>query len=211
MIKLSFLVVSFILVIFITENFYLDNDISRTNLISYIPIFDKLNCTFDKNKLLGNMDVESLPYEFNAFNLSMNASDFSVFINKISLGGSSEPPGCKSTESLALVIPYKNRFDNLNTFLYNMHPFLQRQQLKYTIFVVEQSNEQLFNKGVLMNAAFLEIVDKKSSVSSVLFKNKKFDCVLYHDVDLIPTGISLFFIQDNFNFTLVREMLSDYS
>lgn len=197
MIKLSFLVVSFIVVIFITENFYLDND------ISYIPLFDKLNCTFDENKLLGNMDVESLPYEFNAFNLSMNASDFSVFINKISLGGSSEPPGCKSKESLALVIPYKNRFDNLNTFLYNMHPFLQRQQLKYTIFVVEQSNEQLFNKGVLMNAAFLEIVDKKSSVSSVLFRNKKFDCVLYHDVDLIPTGISLFFI---FNFEKVRDV-----
>jgi hypothetical protein len=189
MIKLSVLVVSFVVVIFITESLYLDNDISRTNLISYIPLFDKLNCTLDESKLLGNVAVESLPYEFNAFNLSMNASDFSVFINEISSGGSSEPPGCKSKESLALVIPYKNRFDNLNTFLYNMHPFLQRQQLKYTIFVVEQSNEQLFNKGVLMNAAFLEIVDKKSSVSSVLFRNKKFDCVLYHDVDLIPTGI----------------------
>ena len=38
-----------------------------------------------------------------------------------------------------------------------MHPFLQRQELGYTIFVVEQQNDQLFNKGILMNAAFKEI------------------------------------------------------
>ncbi len=60
-----------------------------------------------------------------------------------------------------------------------MHPFLQRQELGYTIFVVEQQNDQLFNKGILMNAAFKEINKN--------FLNE-FDCILFHDVDLIPSG-----------------------
>ena len=30
-----------------------------------------------------------------------------------------------------------------------MHPFLRRQELEYQIFVAEQSNNQLFNKGKL--------------------------------------------------------------
>jgi hypothetical protein len=60
-----------------------------------------------------------------------------------------------------------------------MHPFLQRQELGYTIFVVEQQNDQLFNKGILMNAAFKEINRN--------FLNE-FDCILFHDVDLIPSG-----------------------
>ena len=186
MIKPTFLVVSIIVVFFITENLmYLENETISSNLISYIPR-KILNCTFNIHKLMGNMVVEYPPPQFDSFNTNLSASDFIVFTKTIGLGGSSEPSDCDSKENLALIIPYKNRHENLNQFLYNMHPFLQRQELKYTIFVVEQSNEQLFNKGVLMNAAFLEIIDKKSSISSVLFKNTKFDCVLYHDVDLIP-------------------------
>ena len=61
-----------------------------------------------------------------------------------------------------------------------MHPFLQRQELNYTIFVVEQTNSGIFNKGILMNAAFNEILVKNNF-------NNQFDCVIYHDVDMLPT------------------------
>ena len=60
-----------------------------------------------------------------------------------------------------------------------MHPFLQRQELGYTIFVVEQTGDQLFNKGILMNTAFKEI--KKNY-------DNQFECILFHDIDLIPSG-----------------------
>ena len=63
-----------------------------------------------------------------------------------------------------------------------MHPMLQRQQIEYTIFVVEQTGNDRFNKGILMNAAFQLFFQKKIS-------RRIFDCVLYHDVDLIPEGI----------------------
>lgn len=61
-----------------------------------------------------------------------------------------------------------------------MHPFLQRQELAYTVFVVEQSNDELFNKGIIMNAAFNLIFEGNSS--------KEYDCIIYHDVDMIPSG-----------------------
>ncbi|CAG7818397.1 unnamed protein product [Allacma fusca] len=53
---------------------------------------------------------------------------------------------------------------------------LRRQQLEYQIFVVEQFGNYTFNKGVLMNAGFLLAFNISSS----------FDCVVFHDVDLIP-------------------------
>ena len=85
---------------------------------------------------------------------------------------------------MVYLTPYQ---DNLYIFLYNMHPYLQRQQLKYTIFLVEQINDSPFNKGILNNAAFNEIILNKNS----FFKSDNdyfdYDCVMYHDVDLLPT------------------------
>ena len=109
------------------------------------------------------------------------------------VGGKWKPLNCIARHKVAIVIPYKNRLKNLNFFLYHMHPFLQRQELEYQIFVVEQANDQLFNKGVLMNSGFLEIMSLNKN--GLLNKAKssefhfKFDCVIFHDVDLLPEGI----------------------
>lgn len=61
-----------------------------------------------------------------------------------------------------------------------MHPFLQRQQLEYTIFLVEQMYDDAFNKGILMNAAFQQIFEQKIANS--------YDCLFFHDIDLLPIG-----------------------
>lgn len=100
------------------------------------------------------------------------------FLKHLQIGGRFRPQYCLARHRVAFVIPYKNRLKNLNQFLLNMHPFLQRQEISYNLFVVEQANDQLFNKGILMNAAFKEI--KKN------YPNE-FDCILFHDVDLIPS------------------------
>lgn len=110
------------------------------------------------------------------------------FIDEIKIGGSWEPSFCQSQHRIALIVPYMNREKNLNTFIYNIHAYLQRHLLNYTIFVVEQVNSELFNKGVLMNAAFLEIFDKVSERSRQELRDYIFDCLVYHDVDLLPTG-----------------------
>lgn len=59
----------------------------------------------------------------------------------VELGGSYKPVDCNPNQAIALVVPYRNRDHQLNIFLCYIHPFLQRQQLDYTIFVVEQTGD----------------------------------------------------------------------
>ena len=53
-------------------------------------------------------------------------------------GGSWRPRNCTSRHRIAVVVPYRDRDRHLRVFLRYMHPFLQRQLLDYTIYVVEQ-------------------------------------------------------------------------
>jgi hypothetical protein len=53
-------------------------------------------------------------------------------------GGLYKPPDCRSRHKVAIVIPYRNREKHLKIFLNNMHPFLQKQQLEYGIYIVDQ-------------------------------------------------------------------------
>jgi hypothetical protein len=55
-------------------------------------------------------------------------------------GGMYEPEECQSKHKVAIVVPYRNRSEHLPVFLRYLHPFLQRQQLSYSIIVVEQSS-----------------------------------------------------------------------
>ena len=56
-----------------------------------------------------------------------------------------------------------------------MHPILQRQQLGYQIFVVEQAGNDAFNRAALMNVGYAEASERAA-----------FDCFVFHDVDLVP-------------------------
>ncbi|CAK5038923.1 unnamed protein product [Meloidogyne enterolobii] len=72
-------------------------------------------------------------------------------------GGHWRPKECKSRQKVAIVVPYRNREPHLRTFLHNIHRFLQKQQLDYAIFVVEQTGDFAFNKGRLTNIGVLEV------------------------------------------------------
>ena len=74
-------------------------------------------------------------------------------------------------------MPYRNRETNLKIFLRHMHPFLIKQQLDYGIYLIEPIQNITFNRGLLMNIGFLE---------SLKLTSNKWDCFVFHDVDLIP-------------------------
>ncbi len=57
----------------------------------------------------------------------------------------------------------------------NLHPFLNRQNAYYGIYIVEPVSELLFNKGLSMNVGFIEAS-----------KEDDYDCFIFHDVDLLP-------------------------
>ncbi|XP_059145781.1 beta-1,4-N-acetylgalactosaminyltransferase bre-4-like [Physella acuta] len=90
-------------------------------------------------------------------------------------GGHFIPPHCRSQHRVAIIVPFRERQIHLKIFLRHMHPFLQRQNLEYGIFVVEQAEGQLFNRAILMNIGFVESL-----------KLRDYDCFVFHDVDLLP-------------------------
>lgn len=53
------------------------------------------------------------------------------------MGGSYSPPHCQARQKTAVIIPYRNRWDHLHVLLYNLIPFLVRQMIEFTIFVIE--------------------------------------------------------------------------
>ncbi|KAH8020744.1 hypothetical protein HPB51_003316 [Rhipicephalus microplus] len=85
------------------------------------------------------------------------------------------PTDCTARHRVAILVPYRDREDHLRVFLYNMHQMLPRQQIDYTIFVIEQAGQGKFNRAKLFNVGYLEAL--------ALYD---YQCFIFHDVDLIP-------------------------
>ncbi|XP_052810591.1 uncharacterized protein LOC128238574 isoform X2 [Mya arenaria] len=96
-------------------------------------------------------------------------------LTSLSPGGKSRPTGCTARTRVAIVIPYRDREIHLKIFLNNIHPFLQRQQLDYGIYIVEMAANTTFNRALLMNIGYMEAL-----------REYDYDCFIFHDVDLIP-------------------------
>ncbi|XP_075464018.1 beta-1,4-galactosyltransferase 3 isoform X1 [Ascaphus truei] len=90
-------------------------------------------------------------------------------------GGQYRPPNCESRYRTAVIIPHRNRETHLRHLLYYLHPFLQRQQLHYGIYVIQQSGNSTFNRAKLLNVGVKEAL-----------RDEDWDCLFLHDVDLIP-------------------------
>jgi len=74
----------------------------------------------------------------NVSNRSPSYDELERLNDDLEVGGVWRPRTCRSRDRVALVVPYRDRETHLRTFLYNIHPFLQKQQLHYGIYVVEQ-------------------------------------------------------------------------
>ncbi|TNN79419.1 Beta-1,4-galactosyltransferase 4 [Liparis tanakae] len=58
--------------------------------------------------------------------------------NKGVAEGEYEPSDCTARQSVAVLIPHRSRERHLLYLLNHLHPFLQRQQLHYAIYVIQQ-------------------------------------------------------------------------
>ncbi|XP_012935857.2 beta-N-acetyl-D-glucosaminide beta-1,4-N-acetylglucosaminyl-transferase, partial [Aplysia californica] len=97
-------------------------------------------------------------------------------------GGSHRPQSCRSAERLAIIIPYRNRFEHLHILLNTLIPLLVRQLADFRIFVIDQDMPTTFNRGMLFNVGFLEAE-----------KIDNFDCFIFHDVDMLPLNDHCFY------------------
>lgn len=104
------------------------------------------------------------------------------------------------------------RLKNLKIFLNNMHVYLVGHNVSYGVYLVEPIDGLKFNRGLLMNAGFLEVLKE----SSLMFNGAKnlssstketnstsstaisyWDCFVFHDVDMIPENNLLQYTCDN--------------
>ena len=96
-------------------------------------------------------------------------------VTGIKEGGWWQPEGCTVEHSLAIVIPFRNREAHLLIFLQHIHPYLQRQKLAHTIYVVDQVDKLPFNRAMLFNVGYREAMAERN-----------YTCLSFHDVDNIP-------------------------
>ncbi|XP_018414157.1 PREDICTED: beta-1,4-galactosyltransferase 1-like [Nanorana parkeri] len=102
------------------------------------------------------------------------------------LGGHSKPENCTALQKIAIVIPFRNREPHLHIWLYNMHPFLQKQQADYAIYVVEQHGESKFNRAKLMNVGYSEAIQEYD-----------YNCFIFSDVDIPMDQRNLYRCSEN--------------
>ncbi|XP_057655176.1 xylosylprotein 4-beta-galactosyltransferase isoform X1 [Diorhabda carinulata] len=85
-----------------------------------------------------------------------------------------------SMHKLAILVPYKERFEELMEFAPYMYNFLNRQKVNFDIIILNQVDQYRFNRASLINAGFLEV-------------RANYDYIAMHDVDLLPLNPQLLY------------------
>jgi hypothetical protein len=86
-------------------------------------------------------------------------------------------PLLKENHKLGIIVPYRNRPEQLETFLLHMTEYLKDVDFRYEIFVINQDNAKQFNRGMLLNIGYTY------AVKSVC------DYIVFHDVDMLPVDV----------------------
>ncbi|XP_021547051.1 beta-1,4-galactosyltransferase 1 isoform X1 [Neomonachus schauinslandi] len=126
-----------------------------------------LACPEESPLLVGPMVIE--------FNMPVDLKLVEKQNPEVKVGGRYAPKNCISPHKVAIIIPFRNRQEHLKYWLYYLHPILQRQQLDYGIYVINQAGETMFNRAKLLNIGFQEAL-----------KDYDYNCFVFSDVDLIP-------------------------
>ncbi|XP_004712423.1 beta-1,4-galactosyltransferase 1 isoform X1 [Echinops telfairi] len=124
-------------------------------------------CPEESPLLVGPMMIE--------FNMPVDLDRVARQNPKVKVGGRYAPTDCVSPHKVAVIIPFRNRQEHLRYWLYYLHPILQRQQLDYGIYVINQDGDSMFNRAKLLNVGFKEAL-----------KDYDYNCFVFSDVDLIP-------------------------
>lgn len=83
-----------------------------------------------------------------------------------------------SKHKLAVLVPFRDRFDELLQFVPYMNKFLNDQQVNHHIFILNQIDTYRFNRASLINIGYL-------------YTKNDYDYIAMHDVDLLPLNRNL--------------------
>lgn len=83
-----------------------------------------------------------------------------------------------SNHKLAVLVPFRDRFEELLEFAPHLHSFLTEQRIDHDIFILNQVDTYRFNRASLINVGYLET-------------KANYDYIAMHDVDLLPLNKNL--------------------
>ncbi|XP_029961711.1 beta-1,4-galactosyltransferase 1 [Salarias fasciatus] len=109
------------------------------------------------------------------FNMPVSLDKVKKDNPRVEVGGRSRPSDCVALQKVAIIIPFRKREEHLKYWLYYLHPILQRQQLDYGVYVINQDGDEIFNRAKLLNVGYTEAL-----------KEYDYNCFVFSDVDLIP-------------------------
>lgn len=78
---------------------------------------------------------------------------------------------------LGVIVPYRNRANQLGEFRIKVAHYLKKNHINHNIFIIEQDNAKLFNRGMLLNIGFKYALENEC------------DYVVFHDIDMIPIDV----------------------
>ncbi|KAM4710108.1 beta-1,4-galactosyltransferase 1 [Discoglossus pictus] len=125
-----------------------------------------LDCS-ETSLLVGPLRIE--------FSISVDLDIVRMTNPNVRNGGRYRPTECIAQQKVAIVIPFRKREEHLKYWLYYLHPILQRQQLDYGVYVVNQDGDSIFNRAKLLNIGYVESLNEYD-----------YNCFVFSDVDLIP-------------------------
>ncbi|XP_064630880.1 beta-1,4-galactosyltransferase 7-like [Lineus longissimus] len=79
---------------------------------------------------------------------------------------------------LAIIVPFRDRFDELLEFVPHMQKYLTKKKVRHKIYVINQQDSFRFNRASLINIGHLE-------------SRGECDYIAMHDVDLLPLNYDL--------------------
>lgn len=79
---------------------------------------------------------------------------------------------------LAVIVPFRDRFEELLQFAPHIHNFLNSQKIRHIIYIINQVDKLRFNRASLINVGHL-------------ISRKECDYLAMHDVDLLPLNPQL--------------------
>ena len=99
---------------------------------------------------------------------------------------------CRVRQSVAIVVPFRDRFQQIEAFTFFMHKFLQKQHREYCIILSEQVDKGQFNRAKLMNTGYEFAMNHHpfwnddQNTPTKYYNDIKPDCFIFHDIDLLP-------------------------
>ncbi|KAL3320664.1 UDP-Gal betaGlcNAc beta 1,4- galactosyltransferase, polypeptide 4 [Cichlidogyrus casuarinus] len=109
------------------------------------------------------------------------------------------PKNCE-TDKVLVLVPYRDRSENILYFLYYMHLFLQSKRQHYQIVLAEQLGSGRFRRANLFNSVVYELFFGTTKEKAV--------CLALHDIDKVPFSTMLNYTCEEKPLQICRELIN---